>query len=249
LESEAVRARLYHNAGGGRFEDVTAEVGLDRFALSMGANYGDVDNDGWMDCYIGTGEPKFEALVPNRMLRNDRGKRFQDVTTSAGVGHVQKGHGIAFADVDGDGDQDVYASLGGWYSGDAFQNALFENPGSGNRWLTVRLEGREANRCAIGARLRFRIREPEGERDVWLLAGTGGSFGSSSLQQEVGLGRATELLELEIRWPGSDRRQVVTGLPLDRVVTILEGEPGFEVVESRAIELGGPAGGHAEHEH
>ncbi|MFT5286284.1 MAG: hypothetical protein ACI8TQ_002452 [Planctomycetota bacterium] len=231
LDSAAVRARLYRNAGNRRFEDVTTELGLDKFALSMGANYGDIDNDGWLDCYIGTGEPKFEALIPNRLLRNDRGQRFQDVTTAAGMGHVQKGHGIAFADMDGDGDQDVYANLGGWYSGDAFQNALFVNPGNDNHWITLRLVGKQSNRSAIGARIRVRVRDEGGERDIHLLCGTGGSFGSSSLQQEIGLGSASSILELELRWPGSETKQLLKGLPLDRVVEIQEDRAEFKVID------------------
>ncbi len=75
---------------------MTKAVHLDRAILAMGANFGDLDNDGWLDIYLGTGEPSYEALLPNRMFRNHNGKDFQDVTTSGGFGHLQKGHGIAF---------------------------------------------------------------------------------------------------------------------------------------------------------
>ena len=61
----------------------------------MGANFGDLDNDGYLDIYLTTGQPDYAALMPNVMLRNDNGKRFQDVTTSGGFGHLQKGHGVA----------------------------------------------------------------------------------------------------------------------------------------------------------
>jgi hypothetical protein len=63
----------------------------------MGAGFGDLDNDGWLDIYLGTGDPAYEALLPNRMFRNNEAKNFQDVTTSGGFGHLQKGHGIASA--------------------------------------------------------------------------------------------------------------------------------------------------------
>jgi FG-GAP-like repeat len=59
----------------------------------MGSGFGDVDNDGWLDIYLGTGDPAYEALSPNRLFRNKDGERFQDVTYSADVGHLQKGHG------------------------------------------------------------------------------------------------------------------------------------------------------------
>ena len=68
--------------------------------LPMGANYGDLDNDGFPDVYLGTGVPDFQALMPNVMYRNDGGRRFQDVTFAGGFGQLQKGHGIAFGDLD-----------------------------------------------------------------------------------------------------------------------------------------------------
>ena len=73
----------------------------------MGANFGDLDNDGWLDAYFGTGMPDMRTLLPNRMMRNDGGTRFVDVTSSGGFGTVQKGHGISFGDIDHDGDQDI----------------------------------------------------------------------------------------------------------------------------------------------
>ena len=51
--------------------------------------------------------------MPNLMFRNDGGRRFVDVTAATGTGHLQKGHGVAFADLDNDGDQDVFANVGG----------------------------------------------------------------------------------------------------------------------------------------
>src|SRR5690606_28194883 len=101
------RARLYRNRGDGTFGDASREAGLDRLLHTMGGNHGDLDNDGWPDLYLGTGDPDFTTLVPNRMFRNAGGVRFQDVTTSGGFGQLQKGHGIAFADLDNDGDQDI----------------------------------------------------------------------------------------------------------------------------------------------
>ena len=105
--------RLYRNNRDGSFADATREARLDKPLLTMGSNFGDLDNDGWLDCYAGTGSPGLTSLMPNRMFRNAGGRFFQDVTTSGGFGHIQKGHGVAFGDVDHDGDQDVYATMGG----------------------------------------------------------------------------------------------------------------------------------------
>jgi hypothetical protein len=201
----------------------------------MGTNFGDIDNDGFEDIYVGTGATDLWVLMPNVMFRNDRGRAFQDVTTSGGFGHLQKGHGVSFGDVDGDGDQDVYAVIGGWYSGDGFPNVLFENPGHGNHWLTLRLEGVRSNRAAIGARIKVTTRTASGERDIHRVVGTGGSFGSSSLQQEIGLGRALAIRSLEVRWPTSGAVQIFQDVPMDRVLRIREGADRWTVVAAKSF--------------
>ena len=80
---------------------------------TMGCNFGDFDNDGWLDFYAGTGDPDFTTLIPNRAFRNNNGTNFQEVTSSVGMGHLQKGHGVAFADLDNNGSQDIYEVIGG----------------------------------------------------------------------------------------------------------------------------------------
>jgi len=223
--------RLYRNRGDGRFEDVTRAVGLDRVLLVMGANFGDIDGDGWEDVYLGTGGPDLWTLMPNRMFLNGGGTRFLDVTTSGGFGHLQKGHAIAFGDVDGDGDQDVYAVMGGWFSGDGFRNALFVNPGHPNHWLTLRLEGVRSNRRGVGVRIDLRLRTPRGERRIHRSAGTGGSFGSSSLQQEIGLGDALAIEELRLTWPASGQVQSFRDVGLDRVLRVREDATRLETAD------------------
>ncbi len=230
--------RLYHNEQNGKFRDVTTASGAGRALFSMSANIGDVDNDGWPDFCLGTGSPDFRALLPNKMFRNDGGKRFQDITSSAGFGNLQKGHAIAFADLDNDGDQDLYMVLGGGFSGDVYPNSLFENPGHGHHWITLRLHGVKANRFATGARIHVRIVEPAGERSIHTVVGAGASFGSSSLQAEIGLGDATKILFAEILWPGSGTRQRLEELPLDQVVRIEEGSEKVEVVPVKPFKLG-----------
>jgi hypothetical protein len=117
-----------------------------------------------------------------------------------------------------------------------FRSALFENPGHGNRWITLRLEGVTANRSAIGARVRVDLATPGGGRSVFATVGTGGSFGSASLQQEIGLGDATAVRGVEVRWPGSGR-QVFGPLPMDRVFRLREGDDEPVVVELERLRL------------
>ena len=224
LDGVASRPRLYINRCDGTFADETVERGLDHALYSMGANYGDIDSDGWSDLYLGTGAPDLRSLMPNRLFVNPGGDRFADATTSANVGHLQKGHGVAFADFDRDYDLDLYTVLGGAFSGDVYQNALFDNPGSGNRMVVLRLRGVEANRSAIGARLTAWFSDGGETRRVEAVVGTGGSFGSQSLEAEIGLGRAAVLDRLEVRWPGSLEPQVFEGLAAGVVWLLTEGE-------------------------
>jgi len=239
-EARDVTPRLYRNRGDGRFEDLTQQAGLMRVLPALGCNFGDLDNDGWSDLYLGTGEPDLCAIYPNRLFRNDGGRRFLDVTTAAGMGHLQKGAALAFGDLDADGDQDVVEIMGGLLAGDTFHRVLFENPGGGGRWVTLVLEGVRANRSAIGARLRVTVRRADGStRDIHHLVGTGGSYGSQSLQAELGLGDATAIEALEILWPGSGTRQSVTGgaVALDSCWRLVEGQEPVRL-ERRAFALG-----------
>jgi len=234
--TDGERSRLYRNTGRGGFEDVTAAVGLDRVLLPMGSNFGDIDNDGFEDIYLGTGDPSFATLVPNVMFWNDGGQRFYDVTAAAGVGHLPKGHGIAFGDIDRDGDQDIYLDAGGFYPSDVSPNALFENPGTpGRHWLTVKLTGTRANRAAIGARMKLVVDDGGREREFHRMVGTGSSFGANSLQAEIGLGGATEVRSLEILWPGSGAREVFSSIPADRFIEITEGQGAYNVLDRPAV--------------
>jgi hypothetical protein len=135
------------------------------------------------------------------MFKNHNGLYFQDVTTTNAVGHLQKGHAISFADLDNDGDQDIYAVMGGAYSGDFFPNALFQNPGHDNNWITLKLEGTRSNRSAIGARVEIKVTSNGVERSIHRVVGTGGSFGANSLQLEIGLATVTHINSINITWP------------------------------------------------
>lgn len=232
LPHSAETARLYRNNHDGTFTNVSEKVGLKKITYAMGANFGDLDNDGFLDMYLATGEVNFASFIPNRAFRNDGGKQFQDVTTAGGFGNLQKGHGVAFADMDNDGDQDCYTVLGGAYEGDVFQNSLFKNPyQSDNQWISLLVEGKNANRSAIGARIKIIIRRKNGKLStIYNVVNSGGSFGASSLRQEIGLGDATEIVRLEIRWPTvGQAKQVHTGLSGKHFYKITEGAKATEL--------------------
>jgi len=230
---QAESMQLYLGDGKGRFREVSREFGLGRAALAMGANFGDLDNDGFDDFYLGTGAPEFKTLVPNLMFRNRGGRGFVDVTFAGGFGHLQKGHGVAFADLDNDGDQDVFIVLGGAYKGDFSADALFENPGFGNHWITLKLIGTRSNRSAIGARIRVEIEESGTVRSIYKWVNSGGSFGANPLRREIGLGQAERIRVLEIFWPTTGTSQRFENIASDQVLEITEGKSDFRVLSRK----------------
>jgi hypothetical protein len=248
LPNPGERPKLYRNNGDGTFTDVTAQVGLNKVLVAMGANFGDLDNDGWLDFYLGGGNFDVTTLVPNRMFRNAEGKFFQDVTTSGDFGNIRKGHGVAFADFNNDGNQDVFIKMGGAYVGDHFHTSLFLNPGHGNRWVTLKLEGVSSNRVAIGARIRVIVDTAQGERSIYKTVVSGGSFGSSPLRQEIGLGQAKSIRAVEIFWPVTGKTQRLAGLEMDHFYRITEGQADAVMWNLKSFAVNATGGGHHHHE-
>jgi hypothetical protein len=237
LPHNAATMKLYRNLGNGAFRDVTAETGLDKIYMPMGSNFGDLDNDGYLDIYFGTGDPSYSSVVPNVLLHNQEGKKFVDITASSGTGELHKGHGVAFVDIDGDGDEDILEVVGGATPGDSHAFRLFENPGHGNDWLGVRLVGVKANRSAIGARIKVTLRSG---RSIYRTVSSGGSFGASPLEQHIGLGKSAEIASLEIRWPGDPKPQTFAAVPKNQVVEIKQSSPDYRTITRKPVRLGGP---------
>jgi hypothetical protein len=225
--------RLYHNNHDGTFTDVSKTAHLDRAILVMGANFGDLDNDGWLDIYLGTGESSYEALLPNRMFRNNGGKEFQDVTTSGGFGHLQKGHGVAFADFENNGNEDVFEEMGGALPGDTFQSVLYRNPGHSNHWITLELEGVQTNRAAYGARVALTFKDQGVTRHVYRTAGYVSSFGGNPLHQHIGVGKASSIEKIEIFWPVSKTTQTFTNLSVDHSFHVQEGDSHLQTIANK----------------
>lgn len=227
---------LYHNNQNGTFTNVADELGLTKNVFAMGSNFGDIDNDGFLDMYLGTGNPMYQSLIPNKMFKNLGGKQFVDVTTSARVGHLQKGHGVSFADMDNDGDQDIYIEMGGAYPGDAYQNSFFLNPGQGdNKWICLVLEGSVANRSAIGSRVKLTFTENGRVKSVYRDVNSGGSFGASPLRREIGIGQATMIDEIEIQWHGSSKVQTFRNVKPNQFLKIVEGKDVIERIPLKTL--------------
>jgi hypothetical protein len=198
--------------GNETFRDVTEEMGLNTVMFGMGANFGDLNNDGYPDMYIGTGAPSLSSIIPNRLFLNHRGESFYESTAISGVGHLQKGHGVSMADFNEDGLLDIYMVLGGAVESDYYHNALFENQTSTGNWLTLKLEGTSANRQAIGTKVELQVPSGDSTRSLHKTVSTGGSFGNNSSRLHFGIGDANVIERIIIKWPGSDEPQTINNL-------------------------------------
>jgi tetratricopeptide (TPR) repeat protein len=222
-QRKAETIKLYRNRHDGTFEDVTAKVGLDKVYMPMGANFGDIDNDGFLDIYMGMGSPSYTAILPHVLLRNDQGKSFVDVTQSSGTGELHKGHAIVFADLTRHGREDIVAEVGGAIPGDKHTMRVFANPGNHNNWLNVRLVGVKTNREALGAQIHVTVRDGNSPpSSIWRTVGQTSSFGANPVEQNIGLGLDAHDVTLDIWWPSSKTRQHFTGVAVNQFIQIKE---------------------------
>ena len=201
----------------------------------MSINCGDIDNDGYLDLYFGTGWMSYSGLFPNVLLKNVDGRKFEDVTDSSRTGHLQKGHGVSFADWDGDGDLDLFTVLGGGFPGDRGYSALFENPGNAGHWLKVKLVGTRSNRAALGRE----FTQKSANRAACPGLSTAGSAPMavsaatrSSSSSDWAAHRSVS--RLTVIWPTSHTRQVFENVAAGQSIVITEGGASFKVLKQPA---------------
>jgi enediyne biosynthesis protein E4 len=220
---------FYVNLGGGRFEDHRVASGLGtatRAYTGFGTDWFDYDNDGLLDLFVANGAvTTMEALrgdpLPfrqkNLLLRNLGHGRFRDVTAEAGPGLEPSsiGRGVAFGDVDNDGDVDVLVT------NNAGPVRLLLNQSPPRRaWLEARLEGTADNRQGIGARVGLLTR---GGATVWRRAHTDGSYLSASDPRvHFGFPAAADVAGVVVEWPRGSR-EMWTDLRVNQVVTLKQG--------------------------
>lgn len=246
----ALFPKLYHNKGNMQFEEVGVQLGLTEVAFTMGCNFGDINTDGFLDFYLATGNPMFQSIVPNKMYLNMDGQRFEDISYTGGFANIQKGHGVGFGDLDQDGDEDLYVTIGGTYDGDKFYNSLFENPNPAqNNWIVLKLEGTTANAPAIGARVTISVVEGGKDRTICRTVTSGASFGANSLILEVGLRKATEVKSVHVQWPCKEcPDQLFTGMAINKAYTLTQDNPTPTPRKYSAVPFGHhQAQGHHKH--
>ena len=216
---------LFRNTGKGVFEDATYPSQLGKLSLPRaGWSNGlfDFDNDGWKDLFTANSHvndriERFEASLyrqANAVFRNLGQGRFDDVSQAAGPDfQARRSHrGAAFADFNTDGRVDVVVSC----LGEAAE--LWENVSSpAGNWLSVKLRGTKSNRDGIGAVLRL------GRQHNHMTTAVGYASSSHS-GVHFGLGAATRVPELEIRWP-SGTVQLLKDVPANQVLTVTEPPP------------------------
>ncbi len=220
---------LYRNEGDGTFTFRTfdAKLGSNLKFLSWGGGFFDYDNDGWPDIFIATGHvypelethghPESPYRQRNLLYHNAGDGTFEDVTSIAGPGLElrRSGRGVAFADMDNDGDLDIVVNN---------QNdppTLFRNDGGNqNHWASIRTVGTKSNRDGIGARI---VLEAGGRRQISEVRSGGSYLSQNDLRVHFGLGRATEIDWLEVHWPSGMVDKLVS-LPADRFLVVQEGK-------------------------
>jgi hypothetical protein len=199
-----------------------------------------VDNDGFLDIYLGVGQPSFAALMPHVLLRNREGKSFVDITASSGTGELHKGHAIAFADLERNGHEDIVAEIGGAVPSDKHTLRVFQNPGNDNDWINVRLAGVKSNRSAVGAQIKVTV-EDDGQaaRSIYRTVGNTSSFGGNPLEQHIGLGHGARITALDVWWPATNTRQHFTHVEKNEFISIKEFANEYTKLDRQTDRLGG----------
>lgn len=192
----------------GKFEELRGF--FDMPGGTMGSSYGDLDNDGCYDFYLGTGSPEGWFIYPKMMYKgipdgNGCSLKTANISMTNNFASVQKAHGIVFFDFNEDGLQDIYSSLGGMWPADRWPNQFFVNRSvTTNTWIKLRLRGRRTNSFGIGARIKVTAHDAAGGKIVReALVDQKTAFGSGPYLTQIGLGKAVAVDSTEVYWPVS----------------------------------------------
>ncbi|PYX13114.1 MAG: RNA-binding protein [Acidobacteria bacterium] len=236
---------LYRNNGDGSFSDATfpAGLGLHTQYLGWGAMFFDFDNDSWPDLIVANGHvyPEVDKYhlgsnyeEPRVLYRNNGNGTFTDLSASAGPGITTSAsaRGLAVGDLWNDGRISVVIS-----NMSARPSLLVNEARSSNHWIAIKTVGSKSNRDGIGARVTVKI----GKRTLVDEVRSGSSYDSNSdMRVHFGLGAATKIDELKIRWP-SGLTERFDNLRVDTIHTLKEGT-GTAVQDAAEKSKARPAG-------
>ena len=213
---------LYHNLGGGQFEDVTGKSGLTPLTSRLtawGAGAFDFDNDGRKDLFIAGSEILDNSMeiahrpfaLPDKIFHNEGKLIFKDA--SSGLPSPAPHRGAAFGDFNNDGKIDVAVSV---INGPP--ELLMNRTSNHNHWITLNLIGVKSNRDGLGTRIRITT----AHGDQYNEATTAVGYNSSSDKRvHFGLGSDAVIKRIELRWP-SGIKQVLTNVKADQILTVKE---------------------------
>ncbi|MEE2751372.1 MAG: FG-GAP-like repeat-containing protein [Myxococcota bacterium] len=212
-------AALYKNDGSGNFENIAEKVNFLPSSI-MGAQFVDFELDGDLDVVLGPGSHPLSFMQPALFYRNDGNDVFTLTTPLEDPHFYGKFHGMAFADIDRDGDADLFMNNGGVMLSDRWRDLFLENTTTGKNWLHLRFVGTKANRSAIGARVEVKV----GERTLVQEVAAGQGFSSTNSPFLIfGLDSATASGPITVRWPGGEVQEI-PALAGNQAVEITEGQ-------------------------
>jgi len=225
---------LYKNNHDETFDDIALQAGIGRATQLMsgwGLKFFDYDNDGNLDIFLANGNPDdlIESLHPGvkyqepLLLFRNTSKGFQNVSEQSGpvFSKFLSARGLALGDFDNDGAVDVLISVN-----DAAPLLLRNNVGSQNHWLGIKLVGTKSNRDAVGVRVTYQSGDLRRSRAK---VGGGSFLSAHDPRLVLGIGKQTRIDWVEVRWPEpSNLMERFTDLPIDRYISIVEGQGKWE---------------------
>jgi hypothetical protein len=232
-------ANLYHNNGDGTFTDLTfpSGIGVNNRYVGWGCSFADFDNDGWPDIMQINGHvyPEIDQSRIGETFKNPRlvyknlgNGRFQDVSSvmGPGISETFSSRGAAFGDFDNDGDIDALI-----LNLNDPPSLLRNDGGNKQNWIKIKLIGTQCNRTAIGARVRVITGKHAQMNEVH----SGSSVMSQSdLRLHFGLGKATTVDLIEVKWPTSQKTEKFTQVKANQILTIREGSGIVKNIDAKS---------------